>query len=97
MSVGPTRAQVSVHVHAAHEPGHVSRLVALLDAKTGEVRKARPRALARAATALVEVTLERALCAEAYADCRALGRVALRDGGHTLAVGVVTALLEEGL
>ena len=86
-----------MHVHAAHEAGHVSRLIALLDAKTGEVRRARPRALARGATALVEVELARPLCLETYADCRPLGRVALRDGGHTLAVGVVTALSEEAL
>jgi elongation factor 1 alpha-like protein len=32
---------------------------------------------------------------EEYADLRALGRIALRDGGATLAVGVVTRVLEE--
>jgi elongation factor 1 alpha-like protein len=31
---------------------------------------------------------------ELYSDYRALGRVALRDGGRTIAVGVVTELLQ---
>ncbi|KAK9840911.1 hypothetical protein WJX81_000017 [Elliptochloris bilobata] len=30
---------------------------------------------------------------EPYSECRALGRLALRDGGRTLAVGIVTAVL----
>ena len=87
--------QVSVHVHAAHEAGRLSRLISLLHPKSGQVVRARPRALAKGATALVEVSLSRPLCLEAYGDFRALGRIALRDAGRTLAVGVVTALLEE--
>lgn len=86
---------MSVHVHAAHEAGRLSRLVALLHPRSGEVARARPRALPAGATALVEVSLNRPLCVELYADFRALGRLALRDGGRTLAVGVVTALPEE--
>ena len=87
--------QVSVHVHAAHEAGRLSRLISLLHPKSGQVMRARPRALAKGATALVEVSLNRPLCMEVYGDFRALGRIALRDAGRTLAVGVVTALLEE--
>lgn len=33
------------------------------------------------------------MCLEPYSECRALGRLALRDGGRTLAVGIVTAVL----
>ena len=39
-----------------------------------------------------QVTPERPVCLERYSDLRALGRVALRDGGRTVAVGVVTAV-----
>lgn len=35
---------------------------------------------------------DRPLCLEAYSDYKALGRVTLRDGGVTLAVGVVTSV-----
>ena len=72
----------------------VTDLVALLDPKTGETTRARPRCLARNQTGVVVVTASRPLCAEAYADVRALGRVTLRDAGRTLAVGVVLRVLE---
>jgi elongation factor 1 alpha-like protein len=39
------------------------------------------------------VTLSRGMCLEEYGDLKALGRVALREGGRTLAVGVVTRLI----
>lgn len=37
----------------------------------------------------------RPLCLEDYSDLRALGRVALRDGGRTVAVGIVTHVTTE--
>lgn len=77
---------------AARESGHVSALLSLLNAKTGEVQRARPRCLLKGQSAVVEVTPARPLCLEEYSAYRALGRVALRDGGRTIAVGIVTAL-----
>ena len=38
---------------------------------------------------MVEVTLSRTICIETYKDYRALGRIALRDSGRTIAVGTV--------
>ncbi|EFN56452.1 hypothetical protein CHLNCDRAFT_35207 [Chlorella variabilis] len=82
--------QVTIHAHTARESGHISGLVSLLNGKTGEVQRARPRCLLKGQSAVVEVTPARPLCLECYSDYRALGRVALRDGGRTIAVGVVT-------
>lgn len=45
-------------------------------------------------TGVVEVTPSRPLPLELYSDYRALGRLALRSGGRTVAVGVVTELLQ---
>jgi elongation factor 1 alpha-like protein len=45
---------------------------------------------------VVELVPERPLVAERYADCRALGRLALREGGRTLAVGVVLDIWPPG-
>lgn len=84
--------QVTLHAHAARDSGHVSRLIALLDSKSGEVVKERPRCLVKGQSAKLEVVPTRPLPLEAYSDYRALGRVALRDGGRTLAVGIVTAV-----
>ena len=86
--------QVTIHVHAARETGRITQLVSLLNAKTGEVTKPKPRALLKEQTAVVEITASRSLCLETYADYRALGRIALRDLGRTLAVGTVTELLQ---
>lgn len=68
----------------------MSGLVSLLDPRTGEVQRAKPRCLLKGQSAVVEVTPARPLCLEEYAAYRALGRVALRDSGRTIAVGVVT-------
>jgi elongation factor 1 alpha-like protein len=65
-----------------------------LNPKTGEVLKQRPRALAKGQTAVLEVTMSRPLCVELYTEYRALGRIALRDAGHTIAVGIVVSLLD---
>ncbi|KAL4448191.1 hypothetical protein ABPG75_005410 [Micractinium tetrahymenae] len=84
--------QVTIHAHTARESGHISGLVSLLNAKTGEVQRARPRCLLKGQSAVVEVTPARPLCLEEYAAYRALGRVALRDGGRTIAVGIISSL-----
>ncbi|GIM12701.1 hypothetical protein Vretimale_15995, partial [Volvox reticuliferus] len=81
---------VTLHAHVAREEGHITALLATLDPRTGDVIKSRPRCLTKGQTALVEVTAVRGLVLEEYADYRALGRVALREGGRTLAVGIVT-------
>lgn len=87
--------QVTLHAHAARETGFVSRLVASIDAKTGEASKKRPRVLLKGQSAEIEVTANRPMCLEMYSDCRALGRIVLRDGGQTLAVGIVTKIVDE--
>jgi elongation factor 1 alpha-like protein len=81
---------VTLHSHAAHQSGRVSALLSLLDASTGEVKRAKPRCLSNGQSGTIEVTPDRPMCVEMYSECRSLGRVALREGGRTLAVGVVT-------
>jgi elongation factor 1 alpha-like protein len=80
---------VTCHLGAAREPATITSLVEELDARTGDVKRARPRCLPRGTAGVVEVTLGRPMAAERYDDCQALGRVALREGGATLALGVV--------
>ena len=84
--------QVTVHAHAARDSGYISKLVALLDGKTGKVTKVRPRCLLKGQTARIEVVPSRPLPLELYSTYKALGRVALRDGGKTVCVGIVTAV-----
>ena len=84
--------QVTLHAHASQETGHMSQLVSLLDSKTFEVSKQKPRCLLKGQSAMVEIKLSRTVCLELYKDYRALGRIALRDNGQTIAVGTVIEL-----
>lgn len=84
---------VTVHMHATRDSGHINRLVSVLDGETGEVVKERPRCLVKGQTAVVEVATSKQIPFELYGDVKALGRVALRDGGKTLAVGIVTGMV----
>lgn len=87
--------EVSLQAHAIREPGHISRLISLLDSKTGAVIKAKPRCLTKGQTALTEITAAQPLCLEAYADFRALGRIAIRESGRTIAVGIVVKIITD--
>ena len=79
----------------AREEGHVSHLVATLYPKgNNEVLKAKPRCLLKGQTALIEVACARSMVLEAFSSFKALGRIALREGGKTIAVGIVTQILE---
>ncbi len=51
--------QVTLHAHAAREAGAVTALVALLHARSGEVVRARPRALLRGQSAVIEARARR--------------------------------------
>mmetsp|Transcript_20395 Transcript_20395/g.56534 ORF Transcript_20395/g.56534 Transcript_20395/m.56534 type:complete len:474 (-) Transcript_20395:108-1529(-) len=83
----------TLHVHVSKEEASITRLLAKLDSKTGEVQKANPRFLLKGQTGVVEVELARAICMECYSDIRPLGRVTLRDGGATFAVGIVQRII----
>lgn len=65
------RPQVTLHAHTARESGHISGLVSLLNPKSGEVMRAKPRCLLKGQAAVVEVTPAR--CVELR--LRALGGV----------------------
>ena len=85
-------AQVVLHLGQTEVAANVSKLVALLDS-AGAVRRAGPRAVPASCGAVVQLRTERAICVEAHADCRALGRFVLRQGHATVAAGIVTAVL----
>ncbi|KAG6496137.1 HBS1-like protein isoform X1 [Zingiber officinale] len=86
-------SQVEFHIHHAKEAGRVAKMVALLDQKTGKVSKA-PRILKGKQSAIIEVQLDGAVCVEEFSKSKALGRAFLRSSGTTIAVGIVTRILE---
>jgi elongation factor 1 alpha-like protein len=84
---------VTLHVHASQEPARIEKFLRLVDGTSGETIRERPRCLTRGQTAVVVIVpVSRAVCVETYAEVKALGRIALREGGKTLGVGIVTAV-----
>ncbi|XP_058222288.1 uncharacterized protein LOC131332220 isoform X3 [Rhododendron vialii] len=87
--------QLEFHIHHAREAARVVKILSLLDSRTGKVTKKAPRCLLAKQSAVVEVALQEAVCVEEFSTCKALGRVFLRAFGRTIAVGVVTRIIEE--
>lgn len=83
-----------LHSHTAEEEGTVKKLLYILNPKTGEVIKNKPRCLIKRQTAVIEVVSSQGICLEKYSTYRAMGRLALRESGRTVAVGIVTELTE---
>lgn len=92
-----TGSQLEFHIHHAKEAARVVKILSLLDSRTGKVTKKAPRCLLAKQSAVVEVALQEAVCVEEFSTCKALGRVFLRVLGRTIAVGVVTRVIEEPL
>ncbi|XP_057416477.1 uncharacterized protein LOC130711054 isoform X2 [Lotus japonicus] len=88
-------AQSEFHIHHAKQPARVSRILSVLDPKTGKVTKKSPRCLTAKQSAVIEVTLQEPVCVVEFSTCKALGRVSLRSLGRTIAVGLVTRIIEE--
>jgi len=84
---------VILHYGSVSEQATVKKLVSLLHKSTGEVVKSKPRCLTGSCSAVVEIAVARPIPLELYKNSRELGRIMLRSGGHTLAAGMVTAIL----
>ena len=48
------------------------------------------RFLSKNCSAIIQVEVARPVCLECYQDCKELGRITLREGGNTVAAGLVT-------
>ncbi|XP_059287888.1 uncharacterized protein LOC132041111 isoform X2 [Lycium ferocissimum] len=88
-------SQLEFHVHHAKEAARVVRILSLLDPKTGKETKKLPRCLLAKQNAIIEVVLQGMICVEEHSKCKGLGRVSLRASGRTIALGLVTQVLEK--
>jgi len=85
---------VEFHIHHVKEAAKVTKIIALLD-KTGKPSKSAPRFLKSKQNAVVQVTLDGAVCVQEFSKSRALGRAYLRLSGRTIAVGVVNRVISQ--
>merc|ERR1711915_379376 len=75
--------------HTAHIACKFNTVLSKLDARTGKVAAFLPAAVKTGDAAMVALTPTKPMCLEAYSDFAPLGRFAVRDMRHTVAVGIV--------
>ena len=59
----------------------------------GQRLATRPRFLLPNTSAAIALALERPTCLELHEECKQMGRIVLREGGRTVAVGVITGVV----
>ena len=74
---------VDVHRGRLHAPARITKLLSVLDKKTGQVTKKKPRVIQPGSVAKVVVELDNAIPLEAR------DKVVLRSEGHTIAAGLL--------
>lgn len=87
---------LTLHAHAARTTGVLTKILSIVDEHTGVVTKERPRCLLKGQSAVVEITPTTPIPLETFDGCKALARVAVRDGGKTVAVGKILKTLSPG-
>lgn len=83
-----------LHLQAIIEEVTLKALICLVDRKTGEKSKTRPRFIKQDQIAIVRFQSDDVICMEIFKDHPQLGRFTLRDEGKTIAVGKVLKLVD---
>jgi len=83
-----------LHLQAIIEEVTLKALICLVDKKTGEKSKTRPRFIKQDQIAIVRFQSDDVICMETFKDHPQLGRFTLRDEGKTIAIGKVLKLVE---
>jgi len=79
-------SQVLLHMHSLDIPAIIYKLVSVTSRIDGSLNE-RPRILTSGVNAIVEIKVNKRMCVESFEACRALGRIVLRKGGDTIALG----------
>jgi elongation factor 1 alpha-like protein len=85
-------SKVILHSHMLACDATVTELIAQVDTLTGDVLKANPRCITREQSAVLRVKTSKNVCVEPAEVSPTLSKIALRMGGKTMALGVVTAV-----
>jgi len=83
-----------LHLQAIIEEVTLKALICLVDKKTGEKSKTRPRFIKQDQVAIVRFQSDDVICMETFKDHPQLGRFTLRDEGKTIAIGKVLKLVD---
>lgn len=87
--------QCILHLHALIEECSLKSLLCTLDKRTGKILKKTPPFVKGGETVLVRIEVSSPIALETFKVASKLGRFVLRDEGKTIAVGVVTKVIEK--
>ncbi|XP_037957994.1 eukaryotic peptide chain release factor GTP-binding subunit ERF3A isoform X2 [Teleopsis dalmanni] len=83
-----------MHIHCAAEEITVKALICLVDKKTGEKSKTRPRFVKQDQVAIMRIECSGMICLEQFKLFPQMGRFTLRDENKTIAIGKVLKVIE---
>jgi len=83
-----------LHLQAMAEEVTIKALICLIDKKTGEKSKTRPRFIKQDQIAIARFVSNHPICMETFKDHPQLGRFTLRDEGTTIAIGKILKVVE---
>ncbi|XP_037319409.2 eukaryotic peptide chain release factor GTP-binding subunit ERF3A [Pungitius pungitius] len=84
-----------LHIHTCIEEVQISALICLVDKKSGEKSKTRPRFVKQDQVCIARMRAAGVICLETFKDFPQMGRFTLRDEGKTIAIGKVLKLVPE--
>ncbi|XP_063533921.1 eukaryotic peptide chain release factor GTP-binding subunit ERF3A isoform X3 [Cydia strobilella] len=83
-----------MHIHCAAEEVTVKALICLVDKKTGDKSKTRPRFVKQDQVAIMRIECAGIICLEPFKNFAQMGRFTLRDENKTIAIGKVLKVIE---
>ncbi|KAK6624360.1 Eukaryotic peptide chain release factor GTP-binding subunit ERF3A [Polyplax serrata] len=83
-----------MHIHCVAEEVTVKALICLVDKKTGDKSKTRPRFVKQDQVAIMRIECAGVICMEQFKLFPQMGRFTLRDEGKTIAIGKVLKVIE---
>jgi len=83
-----------MHIHCAAEEITVKALICLVDKKTGDKSKTRPRFVKQDQVAIMRIECSGMICLEQFKLFPQMGRFTLRDENKTIAIGKVLKVIE---
>lgn len=83
-----------MHIHCSAEEVSIKNLICLVDRKTGDKSKTRPRFIKQDQIAIVRLEVTAGItCMESFKEFPQMGRFTLRDEGRTIAIGKVLKVI----
>lgn len=83
-----------MHIHCAAEEITVKALICLVDKKSGDKSKSRPRFVKQDQVAIMRIECSGMICLEQFKLFPQMGRFTLRDENKTIAIGKVLKVIE---